>query len=99
MPKSFIKKVTQPKPDLYEIILENDKIITIICDFDHTHEDRCALTEMKITNEDYKRYQHGKSIFLQNSQTYEYGFWSDYYPFEKSRDLAHLAGRPDYSYD
>lgn len=93
MPKSFIKKVTQPKPNLYEITLENDKVVTIIRDFDHTHEDRCALTEMKITNEDYKRYQHGKSILLRDGQTYEYGFWSDYYPFEKNQDLAQLAGR------
>lgn len=96
MPKSFIKKVAQPKPDLYEITLENGNVVTIIRDFDHTHEDRCALTEMKITNEDYKRYQHGKSIFLQNGQTYEYGFWSDYYPFETNETLAHLAGRSHY---
>ena len=62
MPKSFIKKVTQPKPNLYEITLENGNVITIIRDFDHTNEDRCALTEMKITNEDYYKRNHNRKI-------------------------------------
>lgn len=93
MQKSIIKKVVQPKADLYEITLINGKTVTIIRDFDHTHEDRCALTEMKITNADYKRYQHGKSILLEHNQTYEYGFWSDYYPFEKSQALQDLVRR------
>ena len=62
MPKSFIKKVAQPKPNLYEITLKNDKVVTIIRDFDHTHEDRCALTEMKITNEDYYKRNRNRKI-------------------------------------
>lgn len=62
MLKNFIKKVIQPKPNLYEITLENDKVVTIIRDFDHTHEDRCALTEMKITNEDYYKRNRNRKI-------------------------------------